>query len=433
VTVAHNAARGPSLHTDAGTRGSWSPVTWRDHVEEQRPPWPDEDALEAAVAELRRLPPLVSIAELDLLTMRLADAAAGRAFVLHAGDCAESFRDASTGSITDRTRLLAQLAEMLASRLGRDVVTIGRLAGQYVKPRSAAFETIDGRELPAFRGHMVNHEKPEQEARAPEPSRLIEGYFRAGVTLNFIRAQSESAKLWTSHEAILLPYEEALARWDEGRQCWFSGSAHFLWLGYRTRSATGAHAQFLQGVTNPLGLKVGPNSTPDEVLEACELLDPGRQPGRLSLIARLGAAHVGDALPAVIRAVERSGRSVTWICDPMHGNATWTDHGIRTRPFDRIVGELHAFWRILDQFGLEPGGLSLEVTPEDVTECVGGPGGPAEEHLGRRYTSLMDPRLNSAQALAMVDLLPFGTSCGDEGGDKAHCANRRGKWSALES
>jgi 3-deoxy-7-phosphoheptulonate synthase len=422
----------------------------------QDPKWPDEARLERSLAELRTRPPLVFAGEARKLRASLAAVSEGQAFLLQAGDCAEAFDDHSADAIRDKLKIILQMAVVLTYAAGLPVVKVGRIAGQFAKPRSIEIERIDGRELPAFRGHAVNDSLYEKGARTPDPSRLLRAYNQSAATLNLIRAftkggfadlrqihvwnqefvaQSPEGRrydaiatdieralrfmaacgidldvdsklhevdLYTSHEALLLGFEEALTREDSLTGDWYDCSAHMLWVGERTRQVDGAHAEFLSGIENPVAAKVGPRATPDDVVALCDKLDPGNEPGRLTLIARMGCNIVEEALPPLIRAVTAEGRSVVWVCDPMHGNTFTTPGGIKTRRFADILSEIRNFFATCRHEGAIPGGVHLELTDQDVTECLGGSSEVRDDHLTERYQALCDPRLNARQSLDLA-------------------------------
>ena len=435
----------------------WSPDSWRSFPLEQAPEWPDESALKSALAELERLPPLIDPGESRRLLGALGQVAGGRAIVLQAGDCAESFADVTAESIRDRLSLILQMAVVLAFGSGLPIVRVGRMAGQFAKPRSSRFEKIGDLEMLSFRGHMVNDEAPDPAARVPDPSRMVRAYHHSAATLNQLRAltaggftslshvhawnpgfvastaegrryeqtaeeidrvlaflpgagasaaQSDAgtiydhADVYTSHEALLLDYEQTLTRRD-GSGNFFDGSAHLLWIGDRTRQLDGAHIEFARGITNPLGVKLGPSVTPEGAVALCAALNPERVAGRMSLICRLGVDRVETLLPPLIEAVEEAGYPVVWQCDPMHGN-TFISDGRKTRRFDDIVGEIRGFFAVHRRLGTWPGGIHVELTGGDVTECLGGIGDISEEHLSLRYTTACDPRLNARQALDLA-------------------------------
>jgi 3-deoxy-7-phosphoheptulonate synthase len=434
----------------------WSAASWRKFAAAQQPEWPDAEALKKAEVQLSALPPLVFAGEARRLTSQLAEVANGRAFLLQAGDCAESFADFSADSIRDKLKIILQMAVALTYAAGVPVVKVGRIAGQFAKPRSAPTERIGDVDLPSFRGHMVNDEAFDEEARRPDPARLVAAYQQSASTLNLLRAftkggfadlsqvhlwnqqfvassaeglryESIAAEIdralrfmaacgidlgaevglhqvdfWTSHEALILPYEECLTRMDSLSGDWFDCSAHLLWVGDRTRQLDGAHVEFLSGVGNPLGVKIGPTTTPDEAVELCQRLNPARTPGRLTLITRFGADKIEENLPPLIRAVDGSGHPVVWACDPMHGNTFTSAGGRKTRRFNDILSELRTFFQLHRDAGTWPGGVHVELTGDDVTECLGGAEEIFEGDLGARYTTTCDPRLNARQSLDLA-------------------------------
>jgi 3-deoxy-7-phosphoheptulonate synthase len=431
----------------------WSPQSWRQRPAAQQPVWPDDDALEQILKTLGGLPPLVFAGEARRLTKALADVADGRAFLLQAGDCAESFADFSADSIRDKLKVILQMAVVLTYGAGVPVVKVGRIAGQFAKPRTSATELVGDLELETFRGHMVNDDAPDPAARVPDPDRLIAAYHQSASTLNLLRAFTKGGfadlsqvHLWnqqfvasseegrryeqiaaeidralhfmsacgidliseeslhqvdffTSHEALILGYEEALTRQDSISGGYYDCSAHMVWVGERTRQSDGAHLEFLSGIGNPVGCKLGPSATPDEVLALCQRLNPDRIPGRLTLITRMGAARVADVLPPLLEAVRDAGHRVVWTCDPMHGNTFASDGGRKTRRFDDILHELRGFFDAHHAAGTWPGGVHVELTGDDVTECLGGFGDILEDQLHLRYTTTCDPRLNARQAI----------------------------------
>jgi 3-deoxy-7-phosphoheptulonate synthase len=432
---------------------AWSPQSWKQRPAAQQPVWPDHDALEQILKTLSGLPPLVFAGEARRLTGALAEVAEGRAFLLQAGDCAESFADFSADSIRDKLKVILQMAVVLTYGAGVPVVKVGRIAGQFAKPRTAATEIIGDIELETFRGHMVNDDAPTPGARVPDPERLIAAYHQSASTLNLLRAFTKGgfaglsqAHVWnqefvassdegrryeqiaaeidralrfmaacgidliseeslhqvdffTSHEALILGYEEALTRQDSLSGEFYDCSAHMVWVGERTRQLEGAHLEFLSGIRNPIGCKVGPSVTVSEVMALCERLNPERVPGRLTLITRLGADRVADALPPLLAAVREAGHPVVWACDPMHGNTFTSDGGRKTRHFDDILHELRGFFDAHHEAGTWPGGVHVELTGDDVTECLGGFGDILEDQLHLRYTTTCDPRLNARQAI----------------------------------
>mgnify|MGYP001199996438 CR=1 FL=1 len=434
----------------------WSPTSWRDRVAEQQPEWPDRDALERAGAELRTLPPLVFAGEARSLTETLAAAQEGRAFLLVGGDCAESFQGFSADAIRDKLRVILQMSVVLTYGSGVPTIKVGRMAGQFTKPRSSPVEVRDEVELPSFRGDTVNDFAFDELARRPDPARLVRAYHQSAATLNLLRAfakggfadlsrvhawnqefvaaspqgrrydvlageieralrfmracgidlQGELAlhqvDVWTAHDALLLEYEEALTRRDSITGDWYDCSAHLLWVGERTRQPRGAHVEFLGGVHNPVGVKLGASSTPDEVVALCERLNPQRRPGRLVLFSRMGADRIGESLPPLLRAVALAGHPVLWACDPMHGNTFVHASGYKTRRFDDVLRELRGFFAACEAADVPAGGVHLELTGDNVTECLGGSEEVLDEHLERRYETMCDPRLNARQSLDLA-------------------------------
>ncbi|HUQ38665.1 MAG TPA: 3-deoxy-7-phosphoheptulonate synthase class II [Acidimicrobiales bacterium] len=435
---------------------TWTPSGWHDLPAAQQPEWPDAAAHDRALKQLAGLPPLVFAGEARQLTSHLAEVAGGRAFLLQAGDCAESFAEFSADNIRDTLKVILQMAVVLTYGAGVPVLKVGRIAGQFAKPRSAMTEQIGGIELPVFRGHMVNDDAPTAEARVADPERLIAAYHQSASTLNLLRAFTKGGfadlsqvhvwnqefvatsnegrrydavaagieralnfmkacgidldkeaglhqvDFYTSHEALLLGYEEALTRRDSLTGDWYDCSAHMLWVGERTRQLDGAHLSFLAGVQNPLGCKLGPDVTPVDALAICERLNPGRVPGRLTLITRMGAERVADGLPPLLEAVRDAGHPVVWACDPMHGNTFTSPSGRKTRRFDDVMSEIAVFFAAHREAGTWPGGVHVELTGGDVTECLGGSEEILEDHLDTRYTSTCDPRLNARQALDLA-------------------------------
>lgn len=436
----------------------WSPDSWRGKPIQQVPEYPDAAKLAAVEEQLRNYPPLVFAGEARRLKAVLGRVADGKAFLLQGGDCAESFAEFHPNNIRDTFRVLLQMAVVLTFGAACPVVKVGRLAGQFAKPRSAPTETIDGVTLPAYRGDMVNGTEFTPESRIPDPERLVRAYNQSAATLNLLRAfaqggyadlhkvhqwtlgfvagspQSERYRdlanrldetlafmeacgltsetapqiretdLFTSHEALLLNYEQALTRIDSTTGDWYDCSAHQLWIGDRTRQLDGAHVEFLRGVGNPIGCKVGPTMAIDELLRLIDVLNPDNEAGRLTLISRMGADQVETKLPALIRAVKRAGRNVVWTCDPMHGN-TVKAGDYKTRSFDRILDEVRRFFAVHRAEGSHPGGLHFEMTGQDVTECIGGAQAITAARLGDRYHTHCDPRLNANQALELAFLI----------------------------
>jgi 3-deoxy-7-phosphoheptulonate synthase len=435
---------------------TWSPSSWSDHPASQQPEWPDELALKAVLEEVSALPPLVFAGESRALQASLADVAQGRAFLLQGGDCAETFAAFGADAIRDKLKVLLQMAVVLTYGAQLPVVKVGRIAGQFAKPRSAAVETFEGLQLPVWRGDAVNATEPTAEARTPDPARLVRMYHQAAATLNLLRAFTRggfadlekvhvwnqefvaaspegqrylalaeeiaralrflaacgidvsndpvfsTVDFWTSHEALLLGYEEAMTRQDSLTGDWYDCSAHMLWIGERTRDPDGAHVHFLAGVGNPVGVKLGPTATVDEVVALAARLNPDNIPGRLTLITRMGAANVEASLPEIVRGVRDRGLAVVWSCDPMHGNTFVSETGYKTRRFTDVLQELRAFFGIHNAEGTIPGGVHIELTGEDVTECLGGAQDIADMDLAYRYETACDPRLNNQQSLELA-------------------------------
>ncbi len=437
----------------------WTKSSWRNHTALQMPDYPDQAALEAVEAKLASYPPLVFAGECRSLKSRLAEVARGDAFLLQGGDCAESFAEFSGDSIRDTFRVLLQMAVVLTFAAKKPVVKVGRVAGQFAKPRSSAMETVDGVELPSYKGDIINDIDFTAKSRVPDPDRMLQGYTQSAASLNLLRAYAQggfadlqrvaswnlgfakgspaadrymriaeqisaslefvdacgvnpnnSAKMrgvdfYTSHEALLLQYEEALTRVDRSTGDTVAGSGHMIWIGDRTRQPVGAHVEFCRGVSNPVGLKCGPSITDEDLLQLIDTLNPENEAGRLTLIARFGAGKVGEHLPRLIRAVEREGKNVVWSCDPMHGNTIKADSGYKTRPFEKVLQEVREFFDIHEAEGTYGGGVHFEMTGKDVTECLGGMHGLASADLSSRYHTVCDPRLNASQALELAFLL----------------------------
>ncbi len=435
---------------------TWSPSSWQERPALQQPDWPDLGALDSTLKALSGFPPLVFAGEARALTEQLASVASRQAFLIQAGDCVESFETFSADAIRDKLKVILQMAVVMTYSSGVPVVKVGRIAGQFAKPRSAARERIGDLDLPAFRGHMVNDLAPTLDARTPDPSRMVTAYHQAASTLNLVRAftkggfadlrrvhawnqefvatSSEGRRydaiaegieralqfmracgidldterrlhevdFFTSHEALLLGYEEALTREDSLTGDWYDCSAHLLWVGERTRDPEGAHVEFLSGVGNPIGVKLGPSSTVDEVLELCRRLDPDHVPGRLTLISRMGADHVEDRLRPLLRAVRDAGHPVVWACDPMHGNTFTSESGHKTRRVDDILDEIAGFFGAHDAEHTWAGGIHVELTSEDVTECLGGSHKVLDSDLDTNYETICDPRLNGRQSLDLA-------------------------------
>jgi 3-deoxy-7-phosphoheptulonate synthase len=435
----------------------WTPQSWRGRPALQQPDYPDPAELECVLAELRQLPPLVTSWEIVELREKLGEAAAGNRFVLQGGDCAERFIDCSSARITNNLKVLLQMSLVLVIGAQRPVIRIGRFAGQYAKPRSESYEVREGVELPCYRGDLINRPEFTKQARTPDPQLLLRGYERACLTLNFIRAlvkggfadlhhpeyfdldwvqhsplaveyhrmvdtigeslrfmehvlgvragESDRIDFYTSHEALHLGYEECQTRRVPRRPGYFNLAMHFPWIGLRTNQAEGAHVEYIRGIENPVGIKVGPGVTREEIGRWLDLIDPGRQPGRLTLIHRCGAERIGEALPRMIEAARAEGGNVLWICDPMHGNTHKTASGIKTRRFEDIYSEVEQAFDIHRSMGRKLGGVHVELTGENVTECTGGANGPSEADLSRAYESEVDPRLNYEQSLELAFLI----------------------------
>ena len=379
----------------------WTPQSWRGCEARQQPAYPDAASLAATLRELAAYPPLVSAAEAHSLTARIAEAQAGRGFFLQGGDCAESFAEFSPENIRALQGLIQAMATRLAAAADVPVVTAARIAGQFAKPRSGPLEEQAGIALPTYRGDIVNGIAFEDAARRPEPERMFRAYAQSAATLSHLRTLAQGS-FYTCHEALLLPYEEALVRRDGAG--WYASSAAFLWVGDRTRFQGSAHIEFLRGVSNPLGIKCGPSLTADLLLSLLDRLNPARQAGRITLISRMGTEQVDERLPPLIRAVVREGHPVLWSCDPMHGN-TVKAGGYKTRPLERILGELRAFFALCRAEGVRAGGVHLEMTGRDVAECTGGAEPVREADLGDRYHTHCDPRLNPAQAMEVAALV----------------------------
>ena len=441
---------------------TWSPQSWRSKPIRQAPVYPDPAALEAVEAKLKTHPPLVFAGEARNLMAGLAQVAEGKAFLLQGGDCAESFAEFHPDNIRDMFRVLLQMAIVLTYAAGVPVVKVGRIAGQFAKPRSDDFETRDGVTLPSYRGDNINGGEFTVEARTPDPKRLLEATAQSAATLNLLRAfasggyadlhnvhrwmlgfiagspageqykglaarisetlefmaacgitpdsvpQLRTTEFYTSHEALLLNFEQAMTRVDSTSGDWYDTSAHMLWIGDRTRNLDGAHVEFMRGIKNPIGLKCGPSLPEDELLKLIDVLNPENKPGRLTLIARFGSDKVADKLPPLIRAVQREGKKVVWSCDPMHGNTIKLQSGYKTRPVDRILEEVRTFFAVHRAEGTHAGGVHFEMTGQDVTECLGGAQAIREIDLYDRYQTACDPRLNASQALELAFLIAEG-------------------------
>ncbi|MDF1677819.1 MAG: 3-deoxy-7-phosphoheptulonate synthase [Legionellaceae bacterium] len=376
----------------------WTPTSWLSYPNPQAPVYQDEVLLDTVLAKLNQYPPLVSKAPILALKQTLADAAMGRTFILQGGDCAESFQDCRPAVIRAQLQLIRQMAQLIERHIHRPTVPIGRIAGQFAKPRSLEYETKDNTTLPSYRGDLINAKAFNAKAREPNPNLLLKGYASAKHTLQFIHAIQKSVPFYTSHEALHLPYEAALTR-QCGKGLWYNLSTHLPWIGVRTAQVDGAHVEFLRGIENPVGIKVGPSITPEHLIALINTLNPNQEKGRILLITRLGTKHVTELLPALIQAVQAHMLPVTWSCDPMHGNTEVTQKGIKTRHIDNVWHELKETLHIHDAHQSHLGGIHLEITPDPVTECLGGKGGPTEKGLEKAYKSLLDPRLNKTQAL----------------------------------
>jgi 3-deoxy-7-phosphoheptulonate synthase len=437
----------------------WSPQSWRERPIRQVPEYPDPAALAAVETRLKTHPPLVFAGEARNLTKSLADVAAGKAFLLQGGDCAESFAEFHPDNIRDMFRVLLQMAVILTFGAALPVVKVGRIAGQFAKPRSGDTETRDGVTLPSYRGDNINGIEFDAQSREPDPARLMQAYSQSASTLNLLRAfaqggyadlhnvhrwtlgfiagspagerykalaqrigetlefmeacgitpdstpQLRTTDFYTSHEALLLGYEQAMTRIDSTSGDWYDTSAHMVWIGDRTRQIDGAHVEFCRGIKNPIGLKCGPSLGEDELLKLIAVLNPENKPGRITLISRFGSEHVTERLPRLIRAVSREGASVVWSCDPMHGNTITSASGFKTRPFDRILKEVKTFFDVHRAEGTHAGGVHFEMTGQNVTECLGGAQAISEADLASRYNTHCDPRLNASQALELAFLM----------------------------
>ena len=438
------------------TARGWSPDSWRNMPIRQVPEYPDQAALAAMEGKIARFPPLVFAGEARRLKAGLARAGDGQAFVLQGGDCAESFGDFTANVIRDTFRVLLQMAVVLTFGGALPVVKLGRMAGQFAKPRSSDSETRDGVTLPSYRGDIINGPDFDPASRIPDPARMEFAYMQSAGTLNLLRAfatggyadlhevhrwnlgfverspladryadlatridqtlsfmqacgmsdlpQVRETDFYTSHESLLLPYEQAMTRVDSTSGDWYACSAHFLWIGDRTRQPEGAHVEFLRGVKNPIGMKVGPSMDADELVRLTEILNPSNEKGRLTLISRMGADKVEAKLAPLVRAVTRAGRNVVWLCDPMHGNTT-TVAGYKTRPFDSIISEVRGFFDVHEAESSFAGGVHVEMTGSNVTECLGGAHKLSETDLAANYATSCDPRLNAEQSLELAFLI----------------------------
>ena len=448
-----------SKQANKSASNNWSPESWRKFPINQQPDYPDAKAVKDVEARLQKSVPLVTPDEIKALRAKLKDVAEGKAFLLQGGDCAESFAEFNQDNLKKYFRVMLQMTVALMYGAGKPVVKVGRIAGQFAKPRSAPTETENGKELPSYRGDMVNGIEFEEAARKPDPQRLVDAYHQSAATLNYLRAlatggyaslrnvnewnkefateckqrnlfeelvsrindsfsfmnawgldltnvkQFQEADFFTSHEALLLGYEESLTRYFKLDDKYYNCSAHLLWIGDRTRKLDEAHVEFMRGIANPIGCKVGPSMKPDELVEVIKTLNPDNEPGKLTLISRMGADKVDEFLPPLVRAVRDAGLSVIWSCDPMHGNTVKSPNGYKTRHFNKILSEVRSFFDIHHNEGTYAGGVHFEMTGQDVTECVGGAQAISEVNLKERYHTHCDPRLNASQALELAFLI----------------------------
>jgi len=459
MTAIEGKARAASTQSRSSSADSWELKSWRTRKALQMPTYADLAALESAETRLRKYPPLVFAGEARKLKAALAKVARGEAFLLQGGDCSESFADFTANNIRDTFRVLLQMAVVLTYGASVPVVKVGRMAGQFAKPRSSDVEKISGVELPSYRGDNVNGFEFTADSRKPDPERMVQAYNQSAATLNLLRAfaqggyadlhevnrwnldfvrnspasnrytdmaarleetlnfmaacgltsattpQIAETDFFTSHEALLLQYEEALTRVDSTSGDWYDCSAHMLWIGDRTRQPDGAHVEFLRGVKNPLAFKCGPSLTTDDLLKLIDSLNPDNEAGRITLIVRMGANNVAAKLPPLIRAVKKAGKTVVWSCDPMHGNTISAANGRKTRDFDNILREVREFFAVHRAEGTHPGGVHFEMTGQEVTECTGGATGITVDNLNDRYETQCDPRLNASQALELAFLI----------------------------
>jgi len=436
-------------------QNGWTKSSWKNYTALQQPNWPDQKALEKVTNDLALLPPLVFAGEIRTLKDLLAKASKGEAFLIQGGDCSEDFSQVTAPTIRETMKVLLQMAVVMAYAGGKPAIKVGRIAGQFAKPRSSDTEIVDGVELPSYRGDMVNKSEPSIKARTPNPKYMLKGYYLAASTLNLLRAftrggfaalhrvqawnqefvaqspmgrsydrlakqidqaikfmntigiptdipQVNQTQIFTSHEALLLPYEEALTRIDSTTGDWYDCSAHMLWIGERTRQVDGAHVQFLKGVLNPIGVKVSSNYDIDNIKQLIEILNPENEPGRLTLITRMGCDNIEKKLPALLREIKKEGSHIVWNCDPMHANTYTSESGHKTRDFNDILKEITRFFEIHWAEGTIPGGVHLEMTGKNVTECVGGARNIVSEELHNRYDTTCDPRLNAEQSLEVA-------------------------------
>ncbi|MBC7926689.1 MAG: 3-deoxy-7-phosphoheptulonate synthase class II [Bryobacteraceae bacterium] len=434
---------------------AWTPDSWRSYPAEQQPEYASASAVDTVVRELSQYPPLVTPWEVEALKRQLADASMGSRFLLQGGDCAESFAECAGEPIVSKIKILLQMSLVLVHGIEKPVIRVGRMAGQYAKPRSEGVETREGVTLPTYRGDIINGSAFHRESRIPDPQRMLRGYEKAALTLNYVRALArgtfadlhhpenwesgflqgselsqdysqilrnvsrslrflenvlhvhadamQSVEFFTSHEGLLLPYEQAQTREQDGR--WYNLSTHLPWIGARTLQPGGAHVEYFRGISNPIGIKVSATLQPDTLLQLLDTLDPHREPGRITLIHRFGRELIATRLPDIVQAVRGEGRVVLWCCDPMHGNTRTTTSGVKTRFFTDILSELEQAFEIHDRLGTRLGGVHFEMSGENVTECIGGSSGIQEADLGRAYKSEVDPRLNYEQALEIAMLI----------------------------
>ena len=435
----------------------WSPTSWQARPARQMPVYADQGRLERTLAELSRLPPIVVSWEVEQLKQQLAEAQRGQRFLLQGGDCAESFEDCQSDQIAKKLKILLQMSLVLLHGLKKPIIRVGRFAGQYAKPRSSDMETRGDVTLPSYRGDVVNGPAFTREAREPDPELMLRGYERAALTLNFVRAlvdggfadlhhpeywdldfvqhsplheayeriaksiadsldffealsggpihEASQVRFFASHEALLLPYEQAQTRFIARQERWYNLTTHMPWIGMRTAQPDGAHVEYFRGISNPVAVKIGPAMDAAWLAELVRILNPRDEPGRLTFIHRLGASRIDDGLPAMIEAVRATGKSVLWVCDPMHGNTETTASGVKTRRFDNILAEVESAFRIHEELGSVLGGVHFELTGDDVTECTGGARGLADVDLARAYRSTVDPRLNCEQALELAMII----------------------------
>ncbi len=440
--------------TKSKSTTDWGPAGWQALSAEQQPNYPDQVALAKAIDDLSRLPPIVTSWEIEALKDQIAKAQLGQAFVLQGGDCAESFSDCTSENIVAKLKILLQMSLVMLYGLKKPVVRVGRMAGQYAKPRSADTETRDGTELPSFRGDLVNRNPFTAEDRVPDPQLILRGYERAALTLNFVRSlidggfadlhhpenwdldwvghsetaenyheivssisnsldflesilgravhETQRADIYAAHEGLHLSYEQSQTRFLEHRNRWYNLTTHFPWIGMRTAQLDGAHVEYFRGISNPMGIKIGPGMTREWLQGLLRVLNPENEPGRISLIHRFGAKAIEEGLPPLIEAVRETGAPVLWVCDPMHGNTESTADGTKTRRFDNIVSELQTAFNVHKSMGSYLGGVHLELTGENVTECTGGARGLTDTDLARAYKSPVDPRLNYEQAMEVA-------------------------------